>query len=619
MLRKCDSENFTLWLITREPLVNPQLQLIVNEQVRLFSEPELQLNHIPLGAHAHQYLLQVHQPNLLLAGTQVKYQLLEKQGESVFTSIDKLVYPEHSSPHFVHKPNIKQLLHGSCRNPHHPSGDGLVRAEQQLAASLNTDNQPSLLMLSGDQVYIDDIAGPMLWAIAQVVEKLGLIEETFPKAPITSSRELCYRASSLYQRDSQLLPQAEYLTELHLFKWRRKHEIFTSRLSHNHLVSLGEMIAYYLLIWSPELWKCIEVPQQLEGLSPKHQAQWQKEWRALQTFQHGLTSVRRLLAHIPTYMIFDDHDVTDDWNLSARWEQAAYEHPFSKQIIGNALVAYALFQGLGNAPEKLASIQKQLSSFFTKPTPETHQNIIQTVLRFEGWHYELATSPKVIVLDTRTRRWRSENSLAKPSGLMDWEALMEFQDQLIDQEKVIIVSAAPIFGVKLIEAIQRMATFCGLSLLVDAENWMAHRGAAMCLLNMFAHRRTPKEFVILSGDVHYSFAYDVKHRCDHFDAHIYQICSSGIKNQFPEKLLPVFDKLNGWLYGHYSPLNWFTKRKRMSLRGRRPNGHRSKRLVNNSGIGLVTLNENGAPNKIAVLHSDDSITEFKPPRDTYWD
>ncbi|WP_133405367.1 alkaline phosphatase D family protein [Parashewanella tropica] len=619
ILRKCDTDNFTLWLVTREPLVKPELQLVCSGKRDVFTESELQLNHIPLGTNAHQYLLHVQQPNLLPTETQVHYQLNHQQGKPVFASIDELTYPQHSSPHFVYKPDIKQLLHGSCRNPHHPSGDGLVRAEQTLAIKLNDDNRPSLLMLSGDQVYIDDIAGPMLLAIAQVVDQLGLVEEAFEQAPITGSRELKYDALSLYHRDSQLLPQAEYLTELHLFKWRRKHEIFTSRLSHNHLVSLGEMIAYYLLIWSPELWQHVDLPESLPGLSTKHQAQWHKEWLALQEFQKGLSSVRRLLAHIPTYMIFDDHDVTDDWNLSARWEQAAYEHPFAKQIIGNALIAYGLFQGLGNTPDKLARMQQQLSTFFKAPQPKTHQNLIQYMLRFEGWHYELNTSPKVIVLDTRTRRWRSENSLAKPSGLMDWEALMEFQEQLIDQDKVIIVSAAPIFGVKLIESIQRIATFCGLSLLVDAENWMAHGGAAMCLLNMFRHRRTPKEFVILSGDVHYSFAYDVKHRSEHFDANIYQICSSGIKNQFPEKLLPVFDKLNGWLYGHYSPLNWFTKRKRMSLRGRRPNGHRSKRLVNNSGIGLVALDENGAPSKIAVLHSDSSITEFKPPRDTYFE
>ena len=89
----------------------------------------------------------------------------------------------------------------------------------------------------------------------------------------------------------------------------------------------------------------------------------------------------------------------------------------------------------------------------------------------------LDTSPKLVVLDTRTRRWRRGNLISPNPNLMDWEALMDLQQgYLVD--KVIIVSPAPMFGVKVIEAVQRIATFMGASLLVDAENWMAHPGAA---------------------------------------------------------------------------------------------------------------------------------------------
>lgn len=251
--------------------------------------------------------------------------------------------------------------------------------------------------------------------------------------------------------------------------------------------------------------------------------------------------------------------------------------------------------------------------------PELQDELIHSLLKFEGWHYTLNTSPKLVVLDTRTRRWRSESNLAKPSGLMDWEALMDLQQELINQDKVIIVSPAPMFGVKIIETVQRSMTAIGASLLVDAENWMAHPGAATSLLSIFMHRKTPQEFVILSGDVHYSFAYDINIRFRQSSPNIYQICCSGIKNQFPEKLLPIFDRLNGWLYGHFSPLNLLTKRKRMSIRGRRPNGMRSQRLMNKSGIGRVRFAENGAPSEIAVLHSDMTETQFEPPRKRYSD
>jgi hypothetical protein len=119
-----------------------------------------------------------------------------------------------------------------------------------------------------------------------------------------------------------------------------------------------------------------------------------------------------------------------------------------------------------------------------------------------------------VVLDTRTRRWRSEMNLKQPSGLLDWEALCELQQALLDHPSAIIVSPAPIFGVKLIETVQKVFSWCGYPLLVDAENWMAHRGAAQVILNIFRHSRTPGNYVVLSGDVHYSFVYEVliRHR-----------------------------------------------------------------------------------------------------------
>ena len=80
---------------------------------------------------------------------------------------------------------------------------------------------------------------------------------------------------------------------------------------------------------------------------------------------------------------------------------------------------------------------------------------------------------------------------------MDWEALSELQQNILDKPSVLIVSPAPMFGVKLIEAVQRVFSWAGQPLLVDAENWMAHRGAAHVMMNIFRHSRTPGNYVIL--------------------------------------------------------------------------------------------------------------------------
>lgn len=613
ILRHCDEQHFTLWFVSAKPLSDLSLILLGADFSRVLTHDEV--HTIKLGSHAYQYLINVTAQALLPADITIDYQVHDSELGELFGSVAELGYGESKTPNFIVKPNITDILHGSCRQPHHHSDDALVAADTRLQGFNSASERPSLLMLSGDQVYVDDVAGPMLYAIGQVINLLGLPHETFNAAGITGSQDISYKPADLYQRHLGLLPKTEYSAKTALHDWYVNHAIFTSSSADNHLVSVSEVMALYLLSWSPELWQQISIPRDVKGLSAEHLMRWQQEWDSLLAFKAGLTKVRRLMAHLPTYMIFDDHDVTDDWNLTAKWEEAAYGHAFSKRIIGNALIGYTLFQGLGNNPQRmLANLAAPLANYFEQLTMETQDELIAILLKYEQWHYTLATSPKLVVLDTRTRRWRSESNLAKPSGLMDWEAMMEFQHELVGQDKVIIVSPAPMYGVKIIETVQRIATMCGASLLVDAENWMAHPGTANTLLSIFMHRKTPQQFVILSGDVHYSFAYKIGIRFRHGGPQIYQITCSGLKNQFPEKLLSCFDKLNAWLYGYYSPLNFFTKRKRMTIRGCKPNNDKDKRLVNHSGIGMVTFADNGAPSKIAVLHSDMTETVFTPPK-----
>lgn len=173
------------------------------------------------------------------------------------------------------------------------------------------------------------------------------------------------------------------------------------------------------------------------------------------------------------------------------------------------------------------------------------------------------------------------------------------------QQSVVLVSPAPVFGVKLIENIQRVFTWCGYPLLVDAENWMAHPGAANVILNIFRHRRTPHHFVILSGDVHYSFVYDIRLRHRPDSPLIWQIVSSGIKNEFPRTLLDWFDRLNRWLYAPCSPLNWLTRRRPMRIRPRKPEqASHGERLLNTAGIGCLELDPEGRPRKVSQLTVD---------------
>jgi hypothetical protein len=194
---------------------------------------------------------------------------------------------------------------------------------------------------------------------------------------------------------------------------------------------------------------------------------------------------------------------------------------------------------------------------------------------------------------------------------MDWEHLCELQHNIIGNQSVIMVSAAPVYGVKFIEAIQRIFTTFGGALIVDAENWMAHKGTASVMLNIFRHVKTPPLFIILSGDVHYSFVYDVTLRFRRNSPKILQFTCSGIHNAFPDKLLTWFERFNRLLYGHRSPLNWLTKRRNMSVKQRKPEGS-ERNVINACSIGVLQLNKDGTEKACKVIRSDGSQVVFKP-------
>lgn len=614
IVRKVSPQEACIWLVTTEDCpCDLAFYETDKEQSKTYSQRSQKVSTVPVGKRAFVKLLTVQFDGDLPLATPIFYDIHFDTTAGISLMKDcmsDITYPGQQLPSFEVHQHISDLLHGSCRKPHHPSADGLVRVSQELGSRIHQGKErPALLMMSGDQVYTDDVAGPMLSAIHQVMVLLGLHEEEWQGAIANNTHELVNHSLSFYERE-KLLPKTPDNKELYkTFIAAKRKPIFTSVNARNHLVTFGEMMGMYLLVWSPELWSFVDLPDNTPIAS--YQQRFDEEKAAIEQFCQGLTDVRRGLAHIPVYMIFDDHDVTDDWNLTRDWEEAAYGHPFSKRIIGNAMISYWLCQGWGNAPEKFVDLSDQTNSFFTTSALNQHDKLVDIMFDWDKWHYTLDTSPKVVVLDTRTQRWRSESSGSQPSGLMDWESLSEMQQELINQPSIIMVSAAPIFGVKLIEAVQKIFTFFGQALTVDAENWMAHRGTASVILNIFRHAKTPPHFVILSGDVHYSFVYDITLRFRRNSPKIVQVTSSGIKNEFPDKLLRWLDKLNRLFYARRSPLNWFTQRRRMSIRVRKPNDSQTRTLSNGSGIGYIRFTDQDNIIETKTLSSSGEDVDFK--------
>lgn len=620
ILRRLEPGRLVLWLVGSRALQLTLRLAPAGQASRDYPLGDEACQRLMIGKHAVIHLIDLHLDTPLPQDELIAYDLLVDDHHGIAEWATHLLYDGATQPNFVLRSRIDHLLHGSCRKPHHPSNDGLLCADRLLATPHTAKERPAVLLHSGDQVYVDDVAGPMLRAVHQLIERLGLYHEKLDGAVIEDSADLYDHPASYYHR-ADLLPALKSNETLReRFFGGTEKPIFTSSNADNHLVTLAEVLAMYLLVWSPTPWTLLD--SEAPALSAEDAERYDRERASIAAFVDSLGGVARVLAHLPNLMIFDDHDITDDWNLSAQWEETAYGHPFSKRIIGNALIGYLLCQGWGNNPDAFAEPLASTSALceqarergFGSPAQD---RLIDELMKFQQWHYVLPSKPALLVLDTRTRRWRSERNIKRPSGLLDWEALSEFQQDLLDHPSAIIVSPAPMFGVKLIEAVQRVFSWAGHPLMVDAENWMAHRGAASVMMNIFRHSRTPRDYVVLSGDVHYSFFYEVKVRQRRNGPTIWQITSSGVKNEFPERLLNLFDRLNRWLYAPWSPLNWLTKRRRMQVFPHIPKHSKAgERLWNSAGLGQVLFNTEGQPSRVFQLNADGSPrTEFIDDRD----
>ncbi|WP_240612817.1 alkaline phosphatase family protein [Alteromonas flava] len=614
ILRRVAPQELVVWLVSSRPL-NLGVDLLDSnsELIAQFSSNHeaFQYQQIPVGERAFVGLVQIKQQTLFTPGETYAYRLIDYADNGQDLGDRQLYYQGETAFSFRCVTQLSHVVHGSCRKPHFDGEDALPAIDSLIEKA--PSQRPDLLLMSGDQVYVDDVAGPMLYAVRQVIDILGLYEEDLDDATLNNSAQLSDAELGYYQREKILPKTADNSLLSSLFFGAKQKPIFTSVNAKNHLIAFSEVMAMYILVWSAQLWRFVKAGMP-ENVEEQFQAQYRSEQQILARFVDKLPRTARMLAHIPTYMIFDDHDVTDDWNLTRGWEEEVYGHPLSNRMVGNALAGYWLCQGWGNNPDIFAPLVQVAKTTFTTEGIKSQDQFIEALYDWDQWHYCLDTTPSIFVMDTRTRRWRSESNPNKPSGLLDWEALCEFQQQILGKDSVIVVSAAPIYGLKFIEAVQKVFTFFGKALMVDAENWMAHKGTAQVILNIFRHYKTPPLFMILSGDVHYSFVYDVTLRFRKNSPKILQFTCSGFKNAFPTGLLKGFERLNRLLYSKRSPLNYFTRRRNMRIDERDPNpdshscvlGH----VVNTPAVGQLLLNDQGEPDQCQLLLADGTTITF---------
>jgi hypothetical protein len=79
------------------------------------------------------------------------------------------------------------------------------------------------------------------------------------------------------------------------------------------------------------------------------------EYAAL--YREAWTTVGRtrwMLSCIPSFMIFDDHEITDDWNITEQWLRESLRSPGWTRLMRDGLLAYWVYQGAGNLSPRQA-------------------------------------------------------------------------------------------------------------------------------------------------------------------------------------------------------------------------------------------------------------------------
>ncbi|MGF1604319.1 MAG: PhoD-like phosphatase [Thermosynechococcaceae cyanobacterium] len=532
---------------------------------------------------------------------------------------ESISYFAHQLPTFALPPTHLQdlkIVHGSCRKPHGGGPDILPVLDDLLTRDThNAKARTHQLFLTGDQIYGDDVADPFLWIALRLGPILMGWEELLPIERQEDGTDHFYspKAWSPGQR-TEIARQKCGFTAMVPNK---------PKAAKSHLFSFTEYCVAYLLAWSPVLWPS---PEQILNANPMRDdrsKQWSRDASDMQTFVRGSAQVRRALANIPTYMICDDHDITDDWYLNRAWCNQVLSQPLGRCVVQNGLLAYALFQAWGNTPEQFGDAQPggELRQAVEKWTQARgcDRNAWQDIGRYLGmppideqtqqpqmqleadilvlkrdpqalnWSYTVRSHcHEVLVLDTRTWRGypKDTEGIAPPMLLCPSAFKVQIENPLQKTDKLnqngakiqatLLVMPTNLISLSIVDRVQELHWRQGKVFGNDVgDAWNFNEAALTQLLKTLSTHRD--RIVILSGDIHYGGTV----RLDHWERSgsqnlrsslIIQLTSSAMKNAelatylVHTRLKSLFpEPAEAWL-GQQTQITWIPRQKATSTR-----------------------------------------------------
>jgi hypothetical protein len=268
--------------------------------------------------------------------------------------------------------------------------------------------------------------------------------------------------------------------------------------------------------------------------------------------------VRWLLSTVPTAMIFDDHDIHDDWNTSDAWVEAMRAQAWWDERIIGGFASYWLYQHLGNlSPRELEEdeLWRRVAGCDGRETGDALGVLREFAFRadreVEGtrWSFYRDIGPaRLVMVDSRAGRVL-ENGRRSMVDDEEWDWISEHATGGVDH--LLIGTSLPLLlapGLHHLEAWNEavcagawgpVGAAVGEKLRqdLDLEHWPAfgRSFAAMCELleEVAAGRRgeAPASILTLSGDVHHAYLAEVGFRPGAgVRSHVYQATCSPFRN-----------------------------------------------------------------------------------------
>ena len=242
--------------------------------------------------------------------------------------------------------------------------------------------------------------------------------------------------------------------------------------------------------------------------------------------------IRWLLSTVPSAMIFDDHDVHDDWNISWSWVEEMRAKPWWDARITGAFMAYWIYQHVGNlSPPELA---EETMLELVKHDDDAGPRLREAARRWDResaasrWaYYRDFGDSRLLVVDSRAARVLADGRREMVDE-EEWDWIVDHSLGAFDH--LVIASTLPVFmphGIHHLEAwneavchgrwgkvAARLAE--RLRRGVDLEHWAAFGESFDRLCGWLRRVATgeagttpPASIVLLGGDVHNSYLAEV--------------------------------------------------------------------------------------------------------------